>query len=434
MVLADRHDEKIFLAQLEKQYAQIKSDSPLDSFRRAAWDHFAALGLPSRQVETYRYIKLSRLYAQSFLPSEPSAIEPEKISPFILPECKQSVLVFVNGHFQPNLSNTGALPAQLVVVPLSKAVHTYGAYLNNQWAQTIKDETDPFAAMNAALGRDGAFLYLPPKTIVTVPVQLLFVVDVHEAPMLMLPYIHIFVGAQSQIEFISTQAKLSGAGFFANHYTEWVVEEGAQVRIIQIKMDSSEKEWAFNAVRSTLKRDSSFQSISLTNGAATDRNDYRVILAGENAEALLNGIWMMRDNREAHTHIHMDHRVPNCRSKQVFKGVLDDFSRSSFSGKILIRPEAQKSNAFQYNHNLLLSDEAHAVSKPALEIFADDVKASHGATVGQLDKEQLFFLKTRGFSEEEARRLLIQGFCRELVDLIKTPSVKEKYWGQLWDK
>ncbi|MFQ5729429.1 MAG: Fe-S cluster assembly protein SufD, partial [Waddliaceae bacterium] len=314
----------------------------------------------------------------------------------------------------------------IVVTPLAKAMHTYGAYLNNQWATAMKEETDPFAAMNAALNRDGAFLYLPPKTLVDIPVQILFVADSRDIPMLMLPRIHTFVGAQSQIEFVSTHVTLSGESFFTNRHAEWIIEEGAQVKNIQIKRGNPGKAWLFDTMRTTLKRDSSFHAVSLTDGFATVRHDYRIALIEENAEALLNGVWLLRDKREAHTNVYMDHQAPNCRSKQVFKGVLDDSSRSSFEGKIYVRPEAQKTEAYQYNHNLLLSDSANADCKPHLEIFADDVKASHGATVGQLDKEQLFFLKARGFSEKEARNLLIQGFFQEMIDLIKIPSLKER--------
>ncbi len=156
----------------------------------------------------------------------------------------------------------------------------------------------------------------------------------------------------------------------------------------------------------------------------TVRTDYHVILAGENAEALLNGVWMLADKREAHIHIFIDHQAPQCRSYQLFKGVLNDFSRSSFEGKIMVRQAAQKTEAFQLNNNLLLNDHAHADSKPNLEIFADDVKASHGATVGQLDIEQLFYMKTRGFPEEEAKNLLIYGFAEQVIQMIPLESLR----------
>jgi Fe-S cluster assembly protein SufD len=155
------------------------------------------------------------------------------------------------------------------------------------------------------------------------------------------------------------------------------------------------------------------------------RNDYRVVIGGENAEASLNGVWMLGDRNESHMHVIVDHQAPHCRSMQLFKGVLNGNSHSSFEGKILVRQAAQKTEAFQLNNNLLLSDRAHADSKPNLEIFADDVKASHGATVGQLDKEQIFYMKTRGFHEADAKNLLVYGFCEEVIDMIPIPSVHQ---------
>jgi Fe-S cluster assembly protein SufD len=150
----------------------------------------------------------------------------------------------------------------------------------------------------------------------------------------------------------------------------------------------------------------------------TTRHDYRVAMSGENSEALLHGLLTLKDRREAHNNILIDHQAPHCRSNQLFKGVLSDVSRSSFEGKILVRQEAQKTEAFQLNNNLLLSERANADSKPNLEIFADDVKASHGATIGQLNAEHLFYLKTRGLRDIEAKKLLVNGFCREILDLI----------------
>ena len=185
--------------------------------------------------------------------------------------------------------------------------------------------------------------------------------------------------------------------------------------------------WHLDAFRATLKRDSYLKTVSVTEGGMTVRNDYRITLAGENAEALLNGIWMLSDKREAHANIFIDHQAPICRSFQLFKDVLTDFSRSSFEGKIMVRQAAQKTEAFQLNNNLLLNDHAHADSKPNLEIFADDVKASHGATFGQLDPDQLFYLKTRGFSDETAKNLLIYGFCEQVIELIPILSLRQEF-------
>lgn len=427
MMTQPRLESDPFFEMLESFYKAIWDSDSLQKVRAKAWDHFLELGLPSRNFEAFRYIRLRNLYARSFVLSKATNISKEAFSAYIYPECKQSVLVFVNGHFQPSLSNTEALPSRLAILPLTEAMRTYGSFLNNQWAKGIKEETDPFAILNAALHKDAAFIYLPPKSIVEAPLQILNVVDAQDMPMMIMPRLQVFAGAQSQIDILSTQAHISGDNYFINQAADFSVEESSRVRYTQIACeDNPQGFWQFDATRATLKRDSSFKTVCITDGKETIRFDYRASLAGENAEALLNGVWMLSDKREAHTHVLMEHQAPFCRSMQLYKGVLNDISRSSFEGKILVRQAAQKTEAFQLNNNLLLSDHSHADSKPNLEIFADDVKASHGATVGQLDPEQLFYMKTRGFSTTEAKNFLVYSFCKEVIDLIGVPSVSQE--------
>jgi Fe-S cluster assembly protein SufD len=416
-------EQDAFQALLWSLYGQVAENDGLQKIRAKAWDHFLELGLPSRREEVYRYIKLRQLFSQSYFLSEPTTIQPEAIASHIYPESRQSVLVFVNGHYRPSLSHVQALPKRVVISTLKDATRAFGAFLNNQWAKGMKEESDPFAAVNAALHRDGLFVYIPPKTVVETPIQILNIVDAKEIAMMILPRVHLFVGTLSQLTLVTTSAFLSGEKFFINHVADMVLEEDAHVHYTQVACHESSEAWHFDSTRATLKRNSSLKTVSVTDGSQTVRHDYRVVLTGENAEALLNGMWMLNEKREAHTHVLMDHQAPYCRSMQLFKGVLDDLSRSSFEGKILVRQPAQKTDAFQLNNNLLLSDRANADSKPNLEIFADDVKASHGATVGQLDKEQIFYLKTRGFSEVEAKNLLVYGYCKEVIDMIPIPSL-----------
>jgi len=413
------------LGQLHLQNQAI--DSGLWQKARAkAWDHFLNLGLPTQKNDIYKYIRLRRLFELSFIPSVTSELTFSEISKYVYPESSDSVLVFINGHYQPTLSRTSALPANFIVSTLSEATKTYGTFLSNQWSKSIQSEQDPFATLNAALHRDGAFLYLPPKCNVTAPIQILNVIDQKSASMLMFPRLHLFVGAQSQISLISSLAPLSGSTYCLNQSVEMSIEEDAHVRYLQTSYGAPSEMWHFDALRASLKRNSTLKTMHATDGCAMGRHDYRVTLLGENAEASLNGMLMLSDKREAHHHILMDHQAPHCRSTQLYKSVLNDFSRSSFEGKILVRQLAQKTEAFQLNNNLLLSDRAHADSKPNLEIFADDVKASHGATVGQLDPEQLFYMKARGFHEADAKNLLVYSFCKEVIDLFSIPSLHQE--------
>jgi len=403
---------------LEGSYEQIAKDA-LEKIRAKAWDHFLELGLPTRKNEEFRYVKLRNLYERAF--SLPKQVEVTSIDRYLLPECKDSRIVFVNGFFQPKLSH---LPGKTVLAPMTEAMKTYGSFLNNQWAKTIKEETDPFAALNAALHREGAFLYLPPKTVLEKPVQVLYLYDPQGSATLFQPRLQLFAGVHSQIALCTTQAFLSEGHSLINTVSDLFLDEEAHVRFIQSTIDEPAESWHFDATRGHLKRNSTLQTVSATKGGTSIRYDYRISLSGENAEAMLNGLWMLNGKDEAHSHVLMDHQAPHCRSLQLFKGVLNDTSHSSFEGKILVRQAAQKTDAFQLNNNLLLSDRATADSKPNLEIFADDVKASHGATVGQLDSEQLFYMQTRGFAEDQAKNFLVQGFCDEIIDKVGLPSLK----------
>ncbi len=401
-------------------FATLSLDDPLNKARAKAWDQFQELGLPGAKSEVFRYLKMKQLYNRSFsLPPEAGNYNGEGI----YPECRNSTLVFINGKFRADLSNVKGLPDKVVILPLEKAVRTYGTLLNNAWGKSIREEVDPFAALNLALHQNGLFIYVPPKTVLNTPLEIVYAIDCGNESAALMPRIQLFVGTHSEMKIVTTLKTFSGKNCWVNQVIEMALDDGARVHMTQMSEGIQEDIWAFDALRATLKRDSSLTVVEATEGSATIRHDYKVQLNGENGEALLNGVWMLKERKEAHVHVLMDHQAPNCRSMQLFKGVLNDLSRSSFEGKIMVRQEAQKTQAFQLNNNLLLSDRANADSKPNLEIFADDVKASHGATVGQVDAEQLFYMKTRGYSENEAKNLLVYGFCHEVLGMIPVVSV-----------
>lgn len=423
MMIETPTDLEAFQKMLENIYEQSVQEDPSQKVKDKAWKRFQEMGLPTRKTEVFQYIRLRTLYTKSFQLSQTAAIDAKQIDSHILPECSQSVLVIVNGYYCPDLSRLSALPKRLVILPLHEASRTYGSFLTNQWAKILKDDNDPFSMLNAALHQNGIFLYAPPKTVLENPIQLLFVTTDNHTPMLITPRIHGFIGSQSELKLVATHTCYSENENLFNLSMDISIDEDSHVQYIQSVCNLSKNSWHFDACRASLKRNSTFKTVMATTGSTSLRQDYRITLLGENAEARLNGVWMLSGNNEAHAHVLMEHQAPNCRSMQLFKGALDDSSRSSFEGKILVRQAAQKTEAFQLNNNLILSDKAIADSKPNLEIFADDVKASHGATVGQLDSEQLFYLRTRGYSEQAARNILVYGFCKEVIDLISIPSV-----------
>lgn len=430
MMTADvKTDCDSFLASLWTAYGSLLAEDPLRKMRARYWDRFLELGLPDRKNEVFRYVPLHKLYMRPFFRAD-NTFTPS-LSPYILPECPQSAIVFVNGLFRPDLSKTYALPNKVVLTSLSDAMRTYGSFLNSQWAKSLKEEQDPFALLNSALHADGAFIYIPPKTFFDVPIQILHLTDSSYSGWT-LPRMQIFVGSQSEVQFHVTHHVLPGSSYVHNQVLELAIEDHAHVGLTQTSENQNSSLWHFEALRATLKRGSTLNCTQVSEGGQTVRYDYRVALAGEGSEALLNGLWMLQNENEAHTHVLVEHQAPHCHSNQFFKGVLTDKSRSSFEGKIYVHQEAQKTEAYQLNQNLLLSDQALAYSKPNLEIFADDVKASHGATVGQLEPEELFYLRTRGFNNREAKNLLIASFCKEITDKLTLPSLQANIHEQIY--
>jgi len=265
------------------------------------------------------------------------------------------------------------------------------------------------------------------KTVVEAPIQVLHWTDGQAQDSVVSPRLQLFAGRESEVTICQRFVEHESHGYFLNHVMDGAVDEGASVRCLLEQMGQSPDVWQMHAIRGSVKRDGRLHSVSLTDGARAVRSDYRVTLTGEGAETSLNGLWMLDERSEAHQNVLVEHQAPHCQSNQYFKGVLTDLARSSFEGKIYVHKEAQKTEAYQLNNNLVLSDKANADCKPNLEIFADDVKASHGATIGQLEPEELFYLETRGVQKDLARNMLIGGFCKAILDRVPLESVRQRH-------
>ncbi|MFZ0565618.1 MAG: Fe-S cluster assembly protein SufD [Chlamydiales bacterium] len=387
-----------------------------------AWDRFLQLGLPDKGIETFRYVKLRDLYRQSYShPSTHSEVKDHNIKSLVYPECSLSFLVFVNGHFCEHLSR---VPQGMIAIPLSRAFEEYNHFLNSRVTKLIQEESDPFALLNAALHGEGLFVYLPPRYEPQSCLQIIHIVEGNRGPVLLSPRIHLVLGKESSLQVCMTQ-NIQEGDIWVNGSIDLVLEERASLSLTTLN-EEREKQWHLEAIRATLKKQSRLKSYAITNGGAGSRQDYSVHLMGEGSEAILSGAWGLKGAREHHVNVLIEHHDPLCRSFQTFKGILSDCARSSFEGKIYVQSKAQKTEAYQLNNHLLLSPHTIARSKPNLEIFADDVKASHGATVGQIDEEQLFYLKTRGIPAHLAHHLLVNGFCRDIIDSLPFASFQKK--------
>lgn len=408
-----------FSARLQEQFQSARGVDALKGMRESAWDHFLELGLPEKNAEPFRYLPLRQLYTTDFAVRSRLPLVKNTLAGHIYPECAHSHFVFVDGEFSEALSDFSALPAQIVISPLAEAMRSYGNFLQNRGAKALREERDPFAVLNAAVHTKGLFIYIPPKCVVETPIQCLQLTSSGHS----FPRIQLLLGAGAEARWIASAAPLAEEPYWVSGVFDVALEEGAQFHFTSC-CQVAETGWYFEAMRATLKQNSRLRAVSATTGGKAVRYDYRIALTGENSEADLSGIAMLEGSRQAHTYVVVEHQAPHCRSMQLFKGVLNGISQSSFEGKILVRQAAQKTQAYQLNNYLILGERAIANSKPNLEIFADDVKASHGATVTQLDPRQVFYLSARGLSPLQAKTLLIGGFCKQITDRIPHVSAR----------
>lgn len=415
-----------FIDALENHFvANLEGINPLQkAIREKAWEQFLKKGLPHKKMAGYQYFPFSHFYQESYEMADLPDISTDQIQSLIHPECRQSYILFVNGQYTPELSNTSAVSKDVVILRLRDALGKYGNFLQMRLSSTIKEEEDPFATLNVALIQMGLFLYVPPKVIVDTPIQCLHIIS-NDRPVLFNPRIHMFLGKEAKLQWIYDHYCLKDFEYFSNGVVDVALEEGAHFEQVGL-LNPCPHGWTFESTRASLKKNSTFKSLTMTLGSKTVRQDFRVSLHGENANCDLKGISLLSEHRQAHTHVLVDHRAPNCTSNQFFKNVLNDTARTSFEGKIYVHPKAQKTAAYQLNKSLLLSNKSVANSKPNLEIFADDVKASHGATVTQISPEHLHYLKTRGVEEEQGKLLLLSGFCKDLLQEVPFGPVQAR--------
>jgi FeS assembly ATPase SufC/FeS assembly protein SufD len=404
-------------------FGSLLKTSEVSTWQAQAWKKLQSIGLPEKKEEAFQYVSLRKLY-ESLLTEKASSEKPFEfdLASLILPESQNSYVVFKDGSFCSELSK---LPSSLIVLPLEEALKSsYATFLKHHMNLLLEQEKDPWALLNSALCKQGIFVYVPAKTQLKSPIQVLHV-QTDPSGLYCGPRVHLFLGAHAEVQMVSSFYSGPNSKTLCNDYLDVSLEEKASFSHV-LSNENQSSCWGFSSFRASLKKDSKLSSCMVTFGSPGFRRDYFISLLGERAEAELKGLTAIGDHAEGHVHIHMEHAAPGCRSHQFFKNVLADHSRSSFTGKIYVRRIAQKTEAYQLNQNLLLSDFATANTKPNLEIFADDVKASHGATVSQLDEEQIFYLRTRGVPLLQAKSLLAVGFCRQVLDEIKVASLRHK--------
>jgi Fe-S cluster assembly protein SufD len=371
----------------------------LRRLRQAAMDRFAELGFPTYDLEDWKFTSVAPIAKVPFQPAQPAAGDSvrAKLAELPLADFGCPRLVFVNGYFSQELSWLHALPAGIRVSSLAAALQeSSGApVLEEHLSRYARYDNHAFVALNTAFLRDGAFIEIPKGVVAGKPIHLLFVTTAAGRPAVAHPRNLILVARDAQASFIESYVSLSDQVHFTNAVTEIVAGENAVVEHYRIQQESP-RAFHIATVQIYQDRSSSFTSHNISLGAAIARNDVNTVLDAEGAECALNGLYMVDGVRHVDNHTSLDHAKPHCASREVYKGILDGKAMAVFNGKIIVRKDAQKTDAKQTNKNLLLSPDATINTKPQLEIYADDVKCTHGATIGQLGEELIFYLRSRG--------------------------------------
>lgn len=392
--------------------------------REGAFARFEELGFPTTDDEEWKYTNVSAVARAEFGPAGGSTkLESVAVEPFISAEAKQSRLVFVDGIFSRELSSLEAMAEGVVAEDLGAALAGEHAEILWEHLGRLSGEgSDAFSALNTAFLGGGAFLHVAKGVEPGAPVQLLFV-STAESEAATFPRVLVVAERDSRLDLIETYASVGEAAYLTDAVVEVFVGEGARVTHYKVQ-DEGAAAYHVASTRAELSRSSYYDLTTVTLGAQLSRHNIEILLESEGAECRVDGLYIVGTGQHADTHSLIDHRVPNCASRQNYKGILDGRSRAVFNGRVFVREDARGTDAQQSNKNLLLSREARVDTKPQLEIYNDDVKCSHGATVGQLDEEELFYLLSRGLHEDLARNLLTYGFAEEVVERIKFESIR----------
>jgi len=396
----------------------------LHRVRKEALKNFNELSFPTIKDEEWRFTNISPLLKYNFtLPSEDLKISDELVNKFLFNEMESNVLIFVNGKFSVDNSKLLNLPKDTIAGSISDAMKNNPEIIEKHFSKYASYNNHIFTALSTAYTKDGAFVYVPEGKIVEHPIHIIFITTASEKKIIIQPR-NLFVASKnSQVTIIEHFVSENDNIYFTNAVTEIVAEENAIIDHYKLQEESKN---AFHIARVEIyqERNSNFTSHSISTGGVITRNDINARFNGEGGECTLNGLFLLEDKQLFDAHTLIDHATPLCNSHEHYKGILDDSSRGVFNGKVLVRQDAQKTNAFQKNNNILLSNNALVNTKPQLEIFADDVKCSHGATIGQIDEEAKFYLKSRGIGEEAAHAILIHAFAVDVIKSMKIESVR----------
>lgn len=397
----------------------------LRSLREEAFGQFCEIGFPTLKHEAWRFTNVAPIAKESFsLPALGSVeVTLDDLRPFLL-SAASCRLVFVNGRFAATLSDCGSLPAGLEATSLAAEIGRSSTALESNLGRHLTLRGDGFSSLNTAFLEDGAYVRIARGTALAEPIHLLFVSTESDSPLMVHPRNLLIVEQGSQADIVEEHVSLGDGKLFSNIATELVAEDNSVVAHHMIERENR-KTFHISTLQMQQARDTSVSSHSVLIGGALVRNNVHPVLGGEGGECLINGLFLGEESQHLDNYMLVDHASPHCASHQFYNGILGGSSHGVFHGRIIVRKDAQKTDAKQTNRNLLLSDSAQIDTKPQLEIYADDVKCTHGATIGQLDENALYYLRSRGVDEHTARELLLFAFAGECTGRIRSLPVRE---------
>jgi len=401
-----------------------ESLKPINQLRKDAMAKFSELSFPTIKDEEWKYTNITPLFKHSFKPAASiSEIENAQVDQFTFDDLKGYLVVFVNGIYSKDLSRLENLPKEVVISSLEDAINSSHLAVQKYFSKYADYKQHIFTSLNTAFTKDGAFIHIPDGKILEDPVHILFITNSNGEKILSQPRNLFSVGKNSQVKILEHFVSIDHGIYFTNSVSEISAGENAVVDHVKLQ-EESKNAFHIHRIEVEQERNSNFTSHSISLGGIISRNDCNIRFNGEGGEGTLNGLYLTDGEQLYDTHTMIDHAKPHCTSHEHYKGILDDKSRGVFNGKVMVRKDAQKTNAFQENNNIILSAEALVNTKPQLEIFADDVKCTHGATIGQLDMDSMFYLKSRGIGKETARAILIHAFASDIIKSIPLKSIK----------
>ncbi len=431
-------NREFYLSEFEKFEKGLngESASPLHGVRKSAIAKFAEIGFPTTREEDWRFTNVTPIATREFLPA-PSAHDVEvtagAIEQFVPVSPDDTYLVFVNGQLSSSLSHSGPLPPGVIAGGLAAVLKDKHGVAEKYVTRLAGFDDNGFTALNTAFLRDGAFIAIPDGAQVQGVVHLIFVATGSTREFVVNPRNVIVAGKGSRVSIVERYVSLSAGTYLTNVVSEVVAGEGSIVEHDKLQVEGNGA-YHVGTTHIHMMRGSTVTSNSIALGGSIVRNTVTAVLEGEGAECTLNGLSVSQGDQLIDNHTTIDHTMPHCTSHELYKAILDGTSKGVFNGKIFVRQDAQKTDAKQTNKTLLLSDAATIDTKPQLEIFADDVKCTHGAAVGQLDEEQLFYLRARGIGLDAARDLLTLAFANDVISRIHVGALREQLETILRDR